>query len=600
MKKNSTSIVRMIKHVTMFVFILASLTERAFAQAPYCSVIHSATLCPMYNMYIGAFRVQQGSTILFDKANDGCNQAAAPNYTLMSTTPSFTLIAGSTYSLSFNTGNIYTVHIAVWLDINGDYDFADAGEFLSNGWADILSDGTLQSRMFTLGCAGIKTGATRMRVRSNNSGSPVWNAGGSCSNVNFGETEDYMINLALPSTLAAGFFMPATAYKDSPVKMTNNNQTGYISHKWDVNDDGSIEYTTTNASHIFTTAGTKCVRLTSRNCLGSDSVLHCINIIAPTAKPVVDFKSDTNEVEHYGIVNLFDLSTNGPTYWAWYLYDPADSAASRADVEFYNLNLVGNDPYKNTNPMVFFNKIGNYTVCLQTANSKGPSSLLCKPNYVKVTPFKDKILGAGTVQPIDELSGCILDDGGRTGPYSNDRKDYATIIPSGTNKITLKFKQFRVDFGDSLKVYDGTNNSGKPIHTGKGFTLGNTPKSPLIATSGAMYLFFSTNSSGVDSGIIACWTAETSGISVFDKDKTFNVYPNPSNGNINISYNFTTPGLIDLEVYNCTGSLVAQVNAIYGQNGVQTIDLSDEASGLYSIRMRVNGRQISRKISIRR
>ena len=497
----------------VFLILLSVLGSSTFnqsrAQSPYCSVAHTAATCPTYNMYIGKIRVQQGSNILFDKGDDGCNQTSnTVNYTMMSTTPSFSLSGGSNYTMSFSTGNNYAVHIAVWVDLNGDFDFADASEYISTGWADITTGGSLQARTFTLGCAGIKPGSTRMRVRTDYTGSAQWSAGASCSNVNYGETEDYTISLAIPSSLAAGFYMPSNAYVGTPVKMTNSNPTGYIAHQWDIDDNGSIEYNTTNATHIFNTGGTNCVRLKSQNCLGRDSALRCINIISPTSKPAVDFASNTNEVERFGTVNFLDLSTNGPTYWSWYMYDPADSIGTRQDVEMYNSNLVGGNPFTNANPNVFFNRTGTYTVCLQTSNSVGPSSLLCKTAYVRVTPFKDNNMGAGTVQPIYEASGNIIDDGGRTGNYSNNRIDYATIIPCGAKKITLTFKQFKVQTGDLLKIYDGTDASGKPLHPGTGFTLGSVPMAPIVATSGAMYLYFSTNGSGVDSGFIASWTTE--------------------------------------------------------------------------------------------
>ncbi len=479
------------------------------AQAPYCSAPTSQQPCSNWQMYIGAIRIQQGTNVLFNKADDACNTTSG-GYTLMSSTPSFTLNGGTTYTMSFSTGTWYQVSIGIWVDLNRDNDFADAGEFISGGWALINPGvGSIQARTTTISCNGIISGVTRMRIRSEYSPWP-FTAGQSCATIVYGETEDYTINIATSTSLSAGFFMPSQAFIGTPVKMTNNNQTGYIGHQWDVDDNGSIEYTSTNAVHIFRTAGTNCVRLKSRNCLGRDSILKCINIITPTFRPVVDFASNTNETERFGTVNFLDLSTNGPTYWSWYMFVPGqDSAASRADVETFNTNLVGNNPLINANPQVFFNRIGTYTVCLQTSNVIGPSNLLCKKNYIRVTPFKDNNMGAGTVQPIYESSGCIIDNGGRTGPYSNNRIDYATIIPCGAKKITLNFSQFKVQSGDFLKIYDGTDASGKPLHPGvNGFTLGTVPTGPIVATSGAMYLYFSSNASGVDSGFIACWTTE--------------------------------------------------------------------------------------------
>ncbi|NUM31423.1 MAG: DUF5011 domain-containing protein [Bacteroidetes bacterium] len=472
------------------------------------------------------------SNTIFDKPADGCNEAnhstvnVSPNgYSHVSIKSAFTLSSGSKYTIGLSTSyqsgttyyNTYSVMFFMWIDLNRDGTFSSS-EYMSTGWTNATTGnasgvgGNLAYNTFTVPC-GISTGTSRMRIIS--SYSYVLNSSSSCPTGTsgsptyyYGEIEDHTITLANPTSLSAGFYMPNSTFVGTPVKMTNANQTGYISHDWDINDDGSIEYKTTNAVHIFNTVGTQCVRLKSTNCLGKDSVLKCINVVNPTSKPIVDFAVKENEIERYGTANFIDLSTNGPTYWSWFMYDPNDSAATRMDVETFNSNLVGNDPFTNANPSVFFNTTGNYTVCLQNSNSLGPSNILCKPNYLRVTPPKDNNLGAGTVQPIYEQTGNIIDDGGRTGNYSNNRVDYATIIPCGAKTITLTFSQFKVANGDYLKIYDGVNTLGKPLHPGSGFSNTVVPTAPLIATSGAMYLYFSSNSSGTDSGFIAKWTTD--------------------------------------------------------------------------------------------
>ncbi len=470
-----------------------------------------------------------GNNMLYNKSASGCDAGlttALPTvgagWSLVTTTPAFTLSSGSKYTMgvsaSMTSGATmynYVMNIYMWVDLNRDGNFA-ANEFMSSGWTGPSTNttaygvgGNIQNNSFTLPC-GITPGTSRMRLIL--SYSYVLSAGQSCytgisttPTFYYGEIEDYTVNLANPTSLAAGFFMPSTAFVGTVVKMTNTNQTGYISHQWDVNDDGSVEYNTINASHIFTSTGTKCIRLKSANCLGRDSILKCVNIVAPTAKPVIDFAVVANEIERYGNANFLDLSTNGPTYWSWFMYDKSDSAASRTNVEFFNSNLVGNNPYANQNPSVFFSNPGNFTVCLQASNSVGPSAIVCKPNYLRVTPPKDNPLGAGTVQPIYEQSGNIIDDGGRNGNYSNNRVDYATIIPCGAKTITLSFSQFRLGAGDVLKIYDGQNAAGTPLHTGVGFTNTVKPTGPIVATSGAMYIYFKTDGTSVDSGFVASW-----------------------------------------------------------------------------------------------
>jgi len=60
-----------------------------------------------------------------------------------------------------------------------------------------------------------------------------------------------------------------------------------------------------------------------------------------------------------------------------------------------------------------------------------------------------------------------------------------------------------------LKIYDGTNASGTPLHPGTGFSSTSSPiGKQIVATSGAMYIYFSTNGTGVDSGFIASWVTE--------------------------------------------------------------------------------------------
>lgn len=87
-------------------------------------------------------------------------------------------------------------------------------------------------------------------------------------------------------------------------------------------------------------------------------------------------------------------------------------------------------------------------------------------------------------------------------------------------------------------------------------------------------------------------------VNTMSLDKAVNVYPNPTTGNVNISYNFATPESFDVKVFNATGSLVLSTGNLHGQSGIQNIDLSNQANGLYHVRISVNGKQINRTISL--
>ena len=88
------------------------------------------------------------------------------------------------------------------------------------------------------------------------------------------------------------------------------------------------------------------------------------------------------------------------------------------------------------------------------------------------------------------------------------------------------------------------------------------------------------------------------GVNSIDKDQNISVYPNPSNGIVNVSYNFATPTNISINVYNSTGALVASTNNVFGQSGIHNIDLSNQANGLYHVRMMIDGKQVTRTISL--
>ena len=494
--------------------------QTAQAQSPYCNAAHTAAGCPTYDMYIGAIKITQGANTIFDKTNDGCNQTTTPNYTLMSTSPVMTLNGGANYTFATHTGANYPINIGVWIDLNGDLDFNDADEWVSKGWASINNGvGSMQSRNFYISCTGIKGGTTRMRVRSDYGFSAAFTQASACATVNYGETEDYTIELGLPKSLAAGFFMPDTAFVKTPVSFVNSNQTGYIGHWWDVDDDASIEYTTTNAMHKFNSEGKFCVRLTSQNCLGRDSILKCLQIVKPSSPPVADFISDKNIVELYDGFKMTDLSTNGAIYWDWYLYDPADSANTYLDGNSLP-QLSGGDETYNKNPEIFtakgipgFPDVGKYTFCLTASNDVGSSATKCKTNYVEVNRGNEFEMGPGTItsipgNTITAPSGAIINKVGAGGNYSTPESNLdALIAPCAASKVTLTFEYWTVQSNVNLKVYDGPNAAGKPLHTGAGFTSTNSPTAPLVSNSGAIYLLWNSTGTATAKGFKANWTS---------------------------------------------------------------------------------------------
>ena len=111
--------------------LISLFSVTAKAQSPYCGAAHTLTVsCATYGMYIGQVTLKQGSNTIYNKPNDNCNNTSPPNYTLISSTPSFSLAGGGDYNLYVTSNGTNQVHLGVWIDLNCDNDFSDAGEFI--------------------------------------------------------------------------------------------------------------------------------------------------------------------------------------------------------------------------------------------------------------------------------------------------------------------------------------------------------------------------------------------------------------------------------------------------------------------------------------
>lgn len=522
----------------LYLLLATALFSWGSANAQYCKVTHyygcGWTSADRYAAIEEVVFEDQNGNQLWKKAADGCNDAGISgtnqgHYNVITTTPTFQLSYGSDFTIKLNTRNLLSStiqnYVYFWLDLNRDGDYTDQGEYLGSGTVSNKAIGKnaplpsgLDAFTFTLPCGAKGSGSTRLRIRTdvNTHGS-----GSSCATGTgwyYGETEEYTLTLANPSTLSAGFFMVDTAYTGTIVKMINQNQSGYIGHWWDINDDGSIEYTSTDATHVFKSAGNYCVRLYSENCLGRDSVIKCLDIVDPTSAPVADFVSDRNKVELFRNVQLTDLSTNGPTSWSWELIN-ADDTTEVIDGSVLP-QLSGTDPYTNQNPAFLTANItgfvgeGEWTTCLTAENSVGVSQRVCKDRYIKVVRGCEVEMGPGTQTStpgnvITCVAGSLQNKDDGTGNYSTPEANLdALIAPCGAKEITFTFSKWKVKSNINLKVYDGQDATGIPLHTGNGFTATDTPSGPLVAKTGGMYFLWNATGNQTDKGWYGTWTTK--------------------------------------------------------------------------------------------
>jgi hypothetical protein len=522
------------KMYLLLVFILIGTA----AEAQYCKATHyyGCTYNTTGLRYAAIEDVKfedNAGNVLFSKVGDGCNDKTAAintgHHNVIGTPNTFTMSYGSDVVLKVNGSNpgyafYTTMNLGVWVDLNRDEDFGDAGEFMgSYTVATSNPPSGLTTIKFTLPCGASGSGTSRIRLRSMYQYRAPFQKNEHCKTnylYIYGETEDYPVKLENPSTIKAGFFVSDTSFIGTPVLLTNANPKGYTGHQWDIGDDGTNEYVTTNAKHKFTTTGQKCVRLFSQNCLGRDSIVKCFQIVTPTAPPVADFVSSSNSVQLFTAFDITDLSTNGATYWDWKIFQPGDSLNTVIDGNTLP-QLSGGDENFNKNPSIFtakgipgFPGVGKWSVCLTSSNSVGSSKEVCKSGYIEVEKGCEEIeMGPGTITNIPGnvivcTAGSIVNKDDGLGNYSTPEAGLdALIAPCGASEVVLEFSQWEVKANVNLKIYDGQNSNGIPLHSANGFTSANAPSGKYTATSGAIYVLWNSTGTATDKGFKASWTS---------------------------------------------------------------------------------------------
>jgi len=154
-----------------------------------CYCIPSYTnSCISTNDYINTFTFNTLTAL-----DAGCN-GNINNYILYNS-PTTSVVRKDTINISMQSGPNYAEYFGVWIDYNQDGDFNETGEFVYNspGSSTSLLSGTI------IIPASASLGTTRLRVRC--SYTPSITASDYCSNLSFGETEDFTITIA-PSCIS--------------------------------------------------------------------------------------------------------------------------------------------------------------------------------------------------------------------------------------------------------------------------------------------------------------------------------------------------------------------------------------------------------------
>ena len=291
----------------------------------------------------------------------------------------------------------------------------------------------------------------------------------------------------------AGFSVDSVGYINGPINFYNTTMLGTgNTYYWDYNNDKIFEDTNViNGRFIYYKLGYDTITLIAENCKGLSVIKHVIHIKNPTSAPIADFVSDRDTALQLESVKFFDQSTMGPTRWKWEV-SPA--------CPYYCYYTNGTSD-TSQNPVIQFFDIGPYDISLTSSNLIGTSPKETKTGYIYV---KTKAAMCTWPFEVNLPAGKIFDSGDEFGNYGNN-ENCGFLLDPCAEKVYLNFAKFDMVSGDYIRVYDGKDNKGKPLHPGLGFSGTSFPTTTLVAESGSMYIEEITNFSNTATGFVADW-----------------------------------------------------------------------------------------------
>lgn len=306
----------------------------------------------------------------------------------------------------------------------------------------------------------------------------------------------------------AGYSLNDSLYINSSALFSNNyNPIDPVTHEWYIN--GQLVSTDVDLRYAFDSVGRYVVKLISLGCGGIDSTQGVYNVRIPTKAPTPDFVANSTIIDINESVRFANLSSGGADSFYWRV----DSyfVTSSFGIPIKSHTYVNGTDTNSMEPEIEFNYAGNYRICLTAYNLKGETTV-CKTAYINVRETANM---CAVIDESSNYSGVLYDEGGANSNYSSNSTCSYLIDPC-TEQITLNINQFDLDNGDLLRIYDGRDNSGTPLHNyhpdyqnGLTGTINSNFRTQFTATSGEMYFEFESDGSGVAEGFAITWQATT-------------------------------------------------------------------------------------------
>ncbi|HBF88097.1 MAG TPA: hypothetical protein DDX39_05595 [Bacteroidales bacterium] len=345
-------------------------TNAIGGSAPETKIAYISVLPPVSCAASATTEDEYISNVTFGSINNTSGFDGYGDYTAYSTDVDL----GQSYAISITNAIYYSLdQVLVWIDWNQDGDFVDTDEavFSDNGGGTTTSNPYVSSGSITVP-ATASTGATRMRIRLHYNSATYNGNTTPCGDSDYGDVEDYIVNVIAPVSnppVADFSGTPTTLEEGNSVTYTNLSTENPTTFSWTFEGGTPATSTLENPVITYATQGTYDVTLYVENAAGNDTktVTNYITVNPLSTPPVADFSADVTTIYTGETVTFTDLSTNGPTSWAW--------------------TFAGGTPASSTtqNQAVVYNVAGTYDVTLVATNGVGSSAPETKLGYIIVT-----------------------------------------------------------------------------------------------------------------------------------------------------------------------------------------------------------------------
>ncbi len=501
MKKNFTSsrknLCSKFSKLSLTALLLGLFSFGVKAQSPYCDAPYTGqTYCTTYFMAVNAMKITSSCGVtVYDRAhvpsgvgNQGC-KGATSYYTLLSSSPMFTLVKGAQYTFGVTTGPTYAVNMFFFIDLNGDNDFLDADEWLNptgcNTTGQVPNNTASYTNFtFTIPTSGSAT-TTRLRVRSRYgpSGCPT-GSNPACDDQTYGEAEDYTISLSTTSNDVG------IASLVSPTNICGGNPDPFVVR---ISNLGTTAISSSTSIPVVMTlsgvgSGTYNKTFTRGLAVGACDTIHMTSLNTSSWKGVLNVKAYSNLSSDGNVLN---------------------------DTMVTSMNMVGTPtPFSGTYSVGPTGKFASLKSAIDSCLMSGVNgnvTLELQSNYnssVETFPITIASINAnvcGTVNSNPSLT--IRPSAAATNLVISGNSSSALFILDNTRRVTFDGRPGGT--GTSRQLFFSNTNTAGTVFTLQNDAIRNTIQyceirsANTTSTSGAIFLGSSTRFWGNDSNTIA-------------------------------------------------------------------------------------------------